>query len=436
MSDQQVKEFFASVLEGGPVDCLDLDQAVAAGRRRRRIRTATTVASAAAVLVVVGALVVSALPRTDRSDLGGATLTPTPSATASDAPAIIAGTAEDWARALEPYLPAGTETPAVSARFQSLTSLPSHDSVQATFRFERQGRSTALVVMAYADVPEKRSPTEVVAARIAEFEQSCDGATITCDARVLTNSGPVFIRRWADGSRIAASSVRNTGVVVTVESWNGDADADRPLPLPGSGAPGFSTEQQLAELAELAAAVPLPARLVPASTPVPTTETPTNEPSPSGSSSTGPEPMPTGTAPTPEPTPSPTRDPKPAGLVGTVARSACDRVKTFEAPAPRLITGDVLQYVLCPLMAGDGTVIQEGTFIIRPGDAAFRTLDDALRLPEVERGDGVCGANAIIVRPIFVSTADGWFKIAIPTDGCGHPQQPVLEAVSAAAPTP
>ncbi len=61
MSDQQVKEFFSSVLEGAPADRLDLDRAVAAGRRRRRIRTATTLGSAAAVLVVVGALVVSVL---------------------------------------------------------------------------------------------------------------------------------------------------------------------------------------------------------------------------------------------------------------------------------------------------------------------------------------------------------------------------------------
>jgi hypothetical protein len=73
MSDQQVKEFFSSVLEGGPADRLDLDRAVAAGRRRRRVRTATTLASAAAVLVVVGALVVSVLPDDGRADLGGPT---------------------------------------------------------------------------------------------------------------------------------------------------------------------------------------------------------------------------------------------------------------------------------------------------------------------------------------------------------------------------
>lgn len=429
MSDQQVKEFFTSVLEGGPADRLDLDRAVAAGRRRRRMRTATTLGSAAAVLVLVGALVVSVLPDDGRADLGGATLSPTPSATASSPstdPEIIAGTADDWARALEPYLPAGTETPAVSARFQALTSLPSHDSLRATFRFERQGRSTALVVMAYADVPEKRSPAEVVAARIAEFEQSCDGTTITCDARVATNSGPVFIRRWADGSRIAASSVRNTGVVITVESWNGDADADRPLPLPGSGAPGFSTEEQLAELAELAAAVPLPARLVPAPTPVPTTDAPTAEPSPSSSSS-GPEPTPTGTAPTPEPTPTPT--PKPAGLVGTVARSECDRVMTFEAPWPRPISGDVLFYVVCR-WSDTGGVLE--SLRVNPQDGArFTDLDTAVRLADSADDPGTCGAAAMGRAPVFAATSDGWFRVQLPEDRCNVWLPQVLDAIAA-----
>lgn len=429
MSDQQVKEFFATVLEGGPADRLDLDRAVAAGRRRRRVRTATTLASAAAVLVVVGALVVSVLPDDGRAELGGATLSPTPSAPSPAGPEIIAGTGDDWARALEPYLPAGTETPAVYASAVISASLPGSGNARAAFRLVRDGRATALVVSSYAVVPETRAASEVVATRIAELEQSCDGTAITCDPRVETSSGPVIVRRWVDGSHIAASSVRGNGVVVTVDSWNGDTTKDRILE--GSGKPGLLDD--LDALITLAASVPLPAVVMTTPAPMPTTDATTAEPQPSGSSS-GPEPIPTGTAPTPEPTPTPSRDSKPAGLVGTVARSACDRIVTFEAPAPRLITGDVVQYVLCPLTLGDGTVIQEGTFTIRPGDAAFRTLDDALRLPDMARGDGFCGANAILVRPIFVSTADGWFQAALPSDGC-HPQQAVLDAVSAAVPT-
>ncbi len=425
MSDQQVKEFFSSVLEGGPADHLDLDRAVAAGRRRRRLRTATTLASAAAVLVVVGALVVSVLPDDGRADLGGRTTsaaaTPTESPTIGP-DVVVPGTAADWALALEPYLPAGTQTPAVvSDASQSL------GIVRAVFRYVADGRPTALVITAYA--PGDRSYEQVYNA----LQESCSIAGTTCEKTVEATSGPVLVRRSDDGTKVFVSSVRGNGAVVTVDSWNGDTDAD--LVLPGSGAPGFSTDEQVLELAAFAATVPLPASVLPTPTPTPgpSTDAPTAEASPSDSVSTGPEPIPTGTAPTPEPTPTPTRVPKPAGLVGAVARSACDRVVTFEAPAPRPITGDVLQYVLCPLIVG-GQTLQEGTFTIRPGDAAFRTLDDALRLPEVARGDGICGANAIVVRPVFVSTADGWFKVAVPTDGCAHPQQAVLDALAAAVP--
>lgn len=424
MSDQQVKEFFSSVLEGGPADRLDLDRAVAAGRRRRRVRTATTLGSAAAVLVVVGALVVSVLPDDGRIDLGGATLSPAPTATASAAPAIIAGTDVDWALALEPFLPAGTETPAVYSSEGARQSFPSYANARAAFRLVRDGRATALVVTAYSMVPEQRSASEVVAARIAELEKSCDGTTITCDPRVETSSGPVIVRRWADGSHIAASSVRDTGIVVTVDSWNGDASEDRILE--GSGTPGLADD--IDALVSLAAAVPLPASVVTTPTPVPSTDAPTTAPSPSDAASTGPEPIPTGTAPTPEPTTSWT--PKPAGLLGTVADTPCEQRFTLEYRVPAPITGDVIEYVLCPLVAGEQT-LQAGTITIQQGNTAFRALDEALRLPELENTTGVCGANAIVVRPIFVRTAAGWFLVVLPTDGC-HPRKAVLEAVSAA----
>ena len=80
----------------------------------------------------------------------------------------------------------------------------------------------------------------MVAARIAELEQSCDGTDTVCDPRIETSSGPVIVRRWADGSHIAASSVRDTGIVVMVDSWNGDTDKDQVLP--GSGTPGLADD--------------------------------------------------------------------------------------------------------------------------------------------------------------------------------------------------
>lgn len=425
MSDQQVKEFFSSVLEGGPADRLDLDRAVAAGRRRRQIRTATTLASAAAVLVVVGALVVSALPDDGRADLGGATLSPTPSATASTGPEIIAGTDVEWARALESFLPSGTETPAVYSTEGAWQSFPSHASARAAFRLVRDGRSTALVVTAYADVPEQRDVSEVVAARLAELEQSCDATTITCDPRVGSSSGPVIVRRWVDGSHIAASSVRGNGVVVTVDSWNGDTSKDRILD--GSGDPGLVDD--IDALVTLAASVPLPASVVTTPTPVPSTDAPTAEPSPSGTTSPGPEPSPTGLTPTPEPTPTPSRSPKPAGLIGAYASGPCEQRLTYEYRVPRPITGDVLQYVLCPLIdhplgVGDG-------FTVVPGDASFAALDEALRRPDQARGNEACTLEGLISRDIFVKTSAGYFLVTPPADGCGKPPQQLLDAMSA-----
>lgn len=421
MSDQQVKELFATVLEGGPADRLDLDRAVAAGRRRRRIRTATTLASAAAVLVVVGALVVSVLPDDGRADLGGATLSPTPSATASEAPAIIAGSADDWARALEPYLPAGTETPAEYVSDGAWQSYPSHSNARAAFRLVRDDRATALVVTAYADVPELRGSSEVVAARLAELEQSCDGTTVTCDARVESSSGPVIVRRWADGSHIAASSVRENGVVVTVDSWNGDTTQDRILE--GSGKPGLADD--IDALVTLAASVPLPAVVMTTPTPVPTTDATTAEPQPSGSSS-GPEPIPTGTAPTPEPTPTPT--PKAAGLVGTTASSPCPASITFEYRPQVPIMADVLQYVLCPLPDlphGVGDQV-----FVTPDDGAFAQLDAALRLGDTQPYPKACPLSLPLLRLIFVQTEEGWFKVQPPYDGC-QPKPELLDAMSA-----
>lgn len=430
MSDQQVKEFFSSVLEGGPADHLDLDRAVAAGRRRRRIRTATTLASAATVLVVVGALVVSALPDDGRADLGGATLSPTPSATASTGPEIIAGTADDWARALESFLPSGTEAPAVYSTEGALESYPSHAIARAAFRLVRDGRATALVVSAYADVPEQRDVSEVVAARLAELEQSCDGTTITCAPRVESSSGPVIVRRWVDGSHIAASSVRGNGVVVTVDSWNGDTSKDRILD--GSGDPGLLND--IDALVTLAAAVPLPASVVTVPTPVPSTDAPTAEPSPSGTTSPGPDPIPVGT-PTisgaPTPTPSTTRDAKPSGLRGT--RSASGSCGTGFMPLvwypEAVITGEVQRYIVCPSIV-QGRIYAPGTFVVRPGDRGFAALDSAVREADVLSGVAGCTFEAWIMRPIYAETADGVFLVNVPIDYCYKPLQPVRDAVA------
>jgi len=430
MSDQQVKEFFASVLEGGPADRLDLDRAVDAGRRRRRIRTATTVGSAAAVLVLVGALVVSALPRADRSDLGGATLSPTPSASASDAPAIIAGSAEDWARALEPFLPAGTETPAMHAGEGALQSYPSHAFSRASFRLVKDGRATALVVTAYADVPEQRGQSEVVAARIAELEQSCGGTEIRCDPRIESSSGPVIVRRWADGSHIAASSVRDTGIVVTVDSWNGDASGDKILD--GSGDPGLLDDVDA--LVTLAASVPVPASVMTTPTPTPTpvasTDAPTTGPTPSPTMSGAPQPSPTSSAPTPQPTSS--WSPKPAGLIGTAADAPCEQTFMPSYRAQAQITVDVLQYVLCPSVVQNQTYAP-GTLVLQPGDDGFAALDSALREADVVVGVAGCTFEAWVMRPIYVETAEGTYLVNVPVDNCGKPLRSVREAIVAIA---
>ncbi len=413
MSDQQVKEFFSTVLEGGPADRLDLDRAVAAGRRRRRIRTATTLTSAAAVLVVVGALVVSALPDSDTGIVGAPTGSASPTgATATAGPAVVDGGPDDWARAVEPYLPYGTQTPAVYADGSVTYSVPGQAFTRAIYRYVKDGRATALGVGVRATVGGRRAASEEVATRLAELEQSCGDSTMTCDPRVETGSGPVIVQRWTDGSTIAASSVRETGAVVTVVSWNGDADKDRIID--GSGDPGLLDD--IDALVTLAAAVPLPASVVTTPTPTPTTDAPTAEPSPTDSVSTGPEPTPTGTAPTAQPTPTPTL--KPEGLIGAYASEACERQRTLEYRVPQPIAGSVIEYVVCPYENG-GTLVP---YSVSPqSGAVFDDVDAALRQPGQPKADA-CRLKLDIQRPIFVRTNDGWFKVEQPTDGCGNRQ--------------
>lgn len=421
MSDQQVKEFFTTVLEGGPADRLDLDRAVAAGRRRRRIRTTTTLASAAAVLVVVGALVVSALPDDGRADLGGPTTSSTTPLWPTDSPTIgpdvvVPGTAADWALALESYLPAGTQTPAITS-----TAARGLGIVRAVFRYVADGRTTALVITAYS--PGDRSYEQVYNA----LQESCSIAGTTCEKTVGATSGPVLVRRADDGTRLSVSSVRSDGVVVTVDSWNGDTDETQVLP--GSGAPGFSTDEQVFELAAFAAIVPLPASVLPSPTPTPgpSTDGPTFDPTPTPtlSGSPIPEPTPTGTDPVTEPTPTPT--PKPAGLMGAYASEACERQRTLEYRVPQPIAGSVIEYVVCPYENG-GTLVP---YSVSPQTGAvFDDLDAALRQPGQPKADA-CWLKLDIQRPIFVRTNDGWFKVVQPTDGCGNRQPELLDAVSA-----
>lgn len=415
MSDQQVKEFFTSVLEGGPADRLDLDRAVAAGRRRRRIRTATTLGSAAAVLVLVGALVVSVLPDDGRADLGGATLSPTPSATAPSTTmgpdTVIEGSAEEWARALESFLPAGTQTPAVYAAGFISASIPGYGSIQAFYRVVREERPTALVVSADFTTPERRSQDELV----AELKVSSSEAPLDKVETTSAPSGPVVIRFWRDGRHVSASSVRPNGVVVTVDSWN--ADTNRNQILDGTGEPGLIDEIDL--LVTIAASVPLPASAVSSPAPIPTLETAAPDPTP----------PPTGTAPVPVPTPTPTLKQalKPAGLVGIRAGSSCERTFMPAYQASVQITADVLQYVVCPYENG-GTLVP---FSVSPqSGAVFDDLDAALRQPGQPKADA-CRLKLDIQRPIFVRTNDGWFKVEQPTDRCGDRQPELLDAVAA-----
>ena len=319
---------------------------------------------------------------------------------------VIEGSAEEWARGLESFLPDGTETPAVYATAILGASMPGPGNARAAFRLIGGGRATALVVSSYATVPETRTGSAVVAARIAELEKSCDGTAITCDPRVETSSGPVIVRRWGDGSHVAASSVRGNGVVVTVESWNGDADKNRILD--GSGDPGLLGDMDT--LVTLAASVPLPALLVTTPAPIPTLET------------TAPDPTP---PPTSEPAPTPT--PKPAGLFGAYASEACEQVMTYEYRIPRPITGAVIQYVVCPYEDG-GTLVPYPVTPDQPG--VFEDLDAALRQPGEARSGG-CFMVLRLIRPVFVQTADGWFRVQVPEDRCGNPQQQSLDAVAA-----
>lgn len=428
MSDQQVKEFFASVLDGGPADRLDLDRAVAAGRRRRRIRTATTVGSAAAVLVLVGALVVSALPRADRSDLGGATLSPTPSATepsASIGPdVVVPGTAEDWMRALAPYLPAGTQTPAVTTTFSRNLGI-----VRAVFRYNgADGRATALVVTAYS--PGDRSFEQAYNA----LQQSCSTGGLTCEKTSQATSGPVLIRRADDGTEVSVSSVRTTGVVVTVDSWNGDTDTTQLLP--GSGAPGFSTEEQVFELVALAATVPLPAQVMPTPTPTPTPtlDTPTTEP----------QPTPVNTAFGPGPTPSPSLVIT-TGLRGVAADGVCPTSASEDEPAALPIAGEPLTLRICPPV---GSPASFGTEPVDLSTAdGFKRLLELLGRPDqpftppTPSPDPTiqyaCPALGQVKPTVFAMTSTGTYRLELPSydltpDGCTFVQEDVLSALMSA----
>jgi hypothetical protein len=408
MSDQQVKEFFATVLEGGPADRLDLDHAVAAGRRRRRVRTANTLASAAAVLVVVGALVVSVLPDDGRKTvlIGTPTSSPTLSdPTSTGADTIIGGSADDWARALEPYLPAGTETPAVRAIAFTTLAIPGHVGNKATFRIVRDGRATALVISASSTASIARTESEA----LAEVRTACRPTEVVCDPVLQMASGPVLVFRWTDRSHVGASSIRANGVVVRVDSYNADVgsqqllDGSRQL-LDGSGDAPFADD--IDPLVTLAASVPLPAAVVPA----PSTGAPTVESS--------------------------------TGLRGVPSDGVCPTTASEDQPAALPIAGEPLTLRICPPLGWPES------FGTRPVDLStadgFTRLLDLLGRPDEPFAPPTpspdptipyaCPAMAQARPTVFVVTSTGTYRLALPSydmtpDGCTFIQEDVLSAL-------
>ena len=254
MTNEQVKDFFAAVVAGGPADLLDLDRAVADGRRRRRVRTAATLGSAAAVVLVASGLVLTALPRTASAPAGGAastTATPTPGPSQTvESVGPVTGTAADWLAALERSMPYVDRTKPVSVTTNGPADLSKSSSVTAVFSYTNEGHTTSLQVTAFA----KDTQASPGKSTLDTILAGCDQGGVTCDPVQQTVAGPVLIRHAPTRGIVDVLSFRASGVVVVART----PDRDTASASPGTDAGLAGLAISVDDLVTIAALSPEP----------------------------------------------------------------------------------------------------------------------------------------------------------------------------------
>ena len=228
-----------------------------AGQRQltRRRRRALAGAGAAVATVAVGS---SMLPHWwTQSERPVAAAGMSPAASASSGPSTTAapgvavtGTAADWLAALEQSMPYVDRTTAVSVETNGPADLSKSSSVQAVFRYTSDGRTTNLVVTAFANGTRASPGTSALDAVLA----SCHQPAVSCDPVRQTVAGPVLIMHASNRGFVEALSFRASGVVVVARVPIGDTTAGSSQP--GRGVPGFAGS--LDELVNIAALSPEP----------------------------------------------------------------------------------------------------------------------------------------------------------------------------------
>lgn len=69
--------------------------------------------------------------------------------------------------------------------------------------------------------------------------------------------------------------------------------------------------------------------------------------------------------------------------------------------------------------------------VVQQADTAAPALVKALRAPSRSPSAGPCTAEAVTVAPVLLGDAQGRrIRPRIPTDSCGRPQQPVIQAMA------
>jgi hypothetical protein len=87
------------------------------------------------------------------------------------------------------------------------------------------------------------------------------------------------------------------------------------------------------------------------------------------------------------------------------------------------------ELLLCPL----GLPGQRSTPVrIAPGQQDFNALISALSRPDEPKTDAVCPAYADLLQVVLGRTGTSSYQVSIPTDGCGHYQRPVIDALNRA----
>jgi len=205
--------------DAGRVPDPDLDRVA---RRGARMRAARQLEAALAVLTVIAVAAGVVLFVTNSSGVRPSDAPAGPSRPASSV-APVAGTAADWRAALERSMPfadqvryySGSGKGGAFASTGGATGLADASSVHEVFRYTSGGRTTALIVTAWAD-----STTWDTA------QAGCARLSTNCYPEQQTSAGPVVVHNATGHGIMEAFNRRPSGTLITVTSFPYDVTSD------------------------------------------------------------------------------------------------------------------------------------------------------------------------------------------------------------------